>query len=352
MEATKNDVSQGVNQQASAEKIPMKREDIRALVLGIGFSLVFTGLIAWAGQFLDRSMLLPDQGASWYYWKLPEPTFWTRATAWGFYLAHQLTIWGLIYYAQTRVRKYTSGLHPVNIWALGASAFFILLHFAQTHLLYDGLAQDVSIWSSQVSVIILLVWILLMENRRRGLFLGKKLPISQQIISFARKYHGYYFAWATIYTFWYHPMESTPGHLVGFLYMFLLLLQGSLFLTRIHINRYWMLALEFSVLIHGTLVAVYQGNGIWPMFFFGFAGMFLITQMHGLGLPNWSKWGFFAAYIGGALLIYSQRGWNKLYELISIPLIEYLSVFVLALIIALIVRLVNWTVERRKISAA
>ena len=79
-----------------------------------------------------------------------------------------------------------------------------------------------------------------MENRRRGLFLGKKVPISQQMMSFARKYHGYYFAWATIYTFWYHPMEIPPGTW-WFLYMFLLLLQGSLFLTRIHINRYWML---------------------------------------------------------------------------------------------------------------
>ena len=243
--------------------------------------------------------------------------------------------------------KYTSGLHPVNIWALAANAVFILLHFAQTHLWYDGLAQDVSIWSSQISVIILLVWILLMENSRRGLFLGKTMPISKQIISFARKYHGYYFAWATIYTFWYHPMESTPAHLVGFLYMFLLLLQGSLFLTRIHINRYWMLALEFSVLIHGTLVAVYQGNGIWPMFFFGFAGMFLITQMHGLGLPTGQN-GDSLPLCGRSILIYSQRGWNKLYELISIPLIEYLSVFVLALIIALILRLVNWTVERRR----
>ena len=36
-------------------------------------------------------------------------------------------------------------------------------------------------------------------------------------------------------------------------------------------------------MIHGTLVAVMQGNGIWPMFLFGFAGIFVITQMHGLG---------------------------------------------------------------------
>lgn len=261
------------------------REDLRAMWEGILFSLLFTGLIAWAGQFIDRSMLLPDQGASWYYWKLPEPTFWTRATAWGFYLAHQFTIWRLIYYAQKHKLKYTGGLHKVNILALGANAFFILLHFVQTHLWYDGLAQDVSIWSSQISVIILLVWILLMENNRRDLILGKPMPIGKQVISFARKYHGYYFAWAILYTFWYHPMESTPGHLVGFLYMFLLMLQGSLFFTRIHVNRYWTFVQEFAVLVHGTMMAYFQGNGMWPMFFFGFAGLVVLTQMHGLRLP-------------------------------------------------------------------
>ena len=70
------------------------------------------------------------------------------------------------------------------------------------------------------------------------------MPIKQEIIRFARKYHGYFFAWATIYTFWYHPMDNTTGHLIGFFYMFLLLLQGSLFLTRIHVNKYWTVVQE------------------------------------------------------------------------------------------------------------
>jgi hypothetical protein len=154
---------------------------------------------------------------------------------------HQITFWSLIFYAQRHVKTYTKGLHPINVWALGLNAFFILLHFVQTHIWYDGLAQDVSVFSSQGSVILMLVAILLMENQRRGLFLGKKVSFAKQIGSFARKYHGYLFAWATVYTFWYHPMENTVSHLAGFLYMFLLLLQGSLFLTRIHINKWWTL---------------------------------------------------------------------------------------------------------------
>lgn len=314
----------------------------RWLWAGIAFSFVFTGIIWLAGGWLNGITRLPDQGPSWYYWKLAEPTFWTRASAWGLYLAHQITSWGLIYYAQTRVKRYTNGLHPVNMVALGVNALFIVLHFVQTHTLYDGLAQDVSIWSSQVSVIIMLVWVLLMENRRRGLAFGKRAPISKEIIEAARKYHGYIFSWAIIYTFWYHPMEASSGHLIGFLYMFLLLLQGSLFLTRIHVNRWWTLTLELMVLVHGTLVALMQAGvtGFWPMFFFGFLGIFIITQMHGLGLSLRTRWLLAGLYVAGVVGMYSWRGWNKIDEIIRIPVIDYLSVFVLAGIIWLVIRLV------------
>jgi hypothetical protein len=319
--------------EAKSETLSLRKRpesSVLALVGGILFSLAFTGLIWWAGQRLASIPHLPDQGAAWYYWKLPQATFWSRATSWGFYLLHQLTIWSLIYYAQTRVKAYTGGLRKVNLLALAANAFFILLHFVQTQVWYDGLAQDVSIFSSQGSVIVMLVWILLMENSRRGLFFGKKAPISKEIIRFARTYHGYVFAWAAIYTLWYHPMENSLGHLVGFLYMFLLMLQGSLFFTRIHINRWWTLTLEVLVLVHGTLVAVMQGNGLWPMFAFGFGGIFVMTQMHGLGLSRWARGLILAAYSGLALWVYNGRGWGNLNEIIRIPVIEYLAVFVLA----------------------
>jgi len=319
----------------------------RALWGGILFSLIFTGLIWWAGGRLDSIELLPDQGASWYYWKLPNPTFWSRLTAWGFYVLHQLASWGLIYYAQTRVGRYTKGLHKVNVVALGVNALFILLHFAQTHIWYDGLAQDVSIWTSQGSVILMLVVILLMENKRRGLFWGKKAPIPDDTMSFVRKYHGYVFSWAIVYTFWYHPMVATSGHLIGFFYMFLLMIQGSLFFTRLHINRWWMAVQEVFVLLHGTLVAVMQGNGLWPMFFFGFFGMLVITQMHGLPLKRWARWAILGLYVGGVLLTYSQVGWARLNEIVRIPVIEYLAVAVLALIITAGLRLAGWIRQRR-----
>lgn len=312
-----------------------------ALWGGIVFSLAFTGLIWLAGERLAQIPKLPDQGASWYYWKLPDPTFWTRATAWGFYLAHQFVIWGLIWLGQRRKLRYTDGLHRLNWIALGANAFFIGLHFLQSHIWYDGLAQDVSIWSSQASVAILLVWVLLMENDRRGMFFGRRMPLSKRITRFARRYHGYFFAWATIYTFWYHPMEATSGHLIGFFYMFLLLLQGSLFFTRIHLNRVWTFIQEVLVLAHGTLVAIMQGNGIWPMFAFGFGGVFIITQMHGLGLSRRWRALLLGIYIAAVFLVYSERGLAQLNEIVRIPVIDYLAVLILAGLIGLGIRIAD-----------
>ncbi|MEV0612328.1 hypothetical protein AB0I81_03320 [Nonomuraea sp. NPDC050404] len=308
----------------------------RTLLLGVAASAVITGLIWLLGGRLQGIDLLPDQGASWYYWKLPEPTFWTRLSAWTGYAAHQIAFWWLIYYAQTRVRRYTSGLHGVNIAALAVNTGFIVLHILQTHLFYDGLAQDVSIFSSQGSVILLLVVVLLMENKRRGLFVGRPAPLGKAVVDFARRYHGYLFSWAAVYTFWYHPAEGTSGHLIGFFYMFLLLLQGSLFLTRAHTNRWWTFTLEAMVAVHGTLVAVMTSgpDGAWPMFLFGFLGVFVITQMHGLGLPSAARWGLAGCYVAAALLVYGLRGdlMGAVAEPIRIPAIEYVLVGVLALL--------------------
>ncbi len=332
-------------------KPALSRIDLIALWGGILFSFLFTGAIWWAGGRLEAIPHLPDQGASWYYWKLPQPTISGRATAWTFYALHQVAIWGLIYLAQTKVLKYTTGLHKVNIAALAVNAFFILLHFVQTHLWYDGLAQDVSIWSSQASVVLLLVMVLLMENKRRGLFFGRKVPLSKQIVQFARKYHGYFFAWGIIYTFWYHPMEPTSGHLIGFFYMFLLMLQGSLFFTRIHLNRWWTLTQEILVAIHGTLVAVMNANNMWPMFFFGFAGIFVITQMHGLRLSLRSRGLILTLYIVGAFAVYAARDLRMLHQITWIPLIEYLAVFIVAGLIwagLWLAKLIGWNQDQVK----
>lgn len=332
-------MSQDARRTASARReqpAPIRAQT--ALWIGVGVSLAVTALI-WALDYrFDDLVLLPDQGASWYYWKLPEPTAITRATAWLGYTLHQLAFWWLIFKAQRARPAYTAELHGINIALLGMNTLFVFLHFLQTHLWYDGLAQDVSIWSSQWSVILLLVVVLLMEIPRRGLFFGRRPRFKAEIYRAVRKYHGYVFAWAIVYTFWYHPMVGPWSHLIGFFYMFLLMIQGSLVFTRSHLNRYWTVVLEVMVLFHGTLVAMQQGNDLWPMFFFGFAGIFVITQMHGLGLSAASRAVIGAAYVVLVIAVYSQRGWRYLNEIVRIPAIEYLSVFVLAGIVWLMIR--------------
>jgi hypothetical protein len=312
-----------------------------ALWGGIAFSVIFTGIIWVLGDRLQAFPKLPDQGPAWYYWKLADPTWITRLSAWGLYAIHQVIAWGLIYYAQTHIKKYTPGLHPINVIALAVNASFVVLHTLQTHLFYDGLAQDVSIFSSQGSVILMLVWILLMENKRRGMFFGRKAPISKSLVDFARKYHGYVFSWAIIYTFWYHPTENTMGHLLGYLYTFFLLLQGSLFFTRMHINRFWMVTQEVAVAVHGTLVAVQQGGTIWPMFLFGFAAIFVVTQMWGLGLPRWVKALIIALFVGSAAVVYWGQPMTSVLRIAAIPAIEYLSVGLLMIVVGIPILIYN-----------
>ncbi|MBN1640449.1 MAG: hypothetical protein JXA09_04365, partial [Anaerolineae bacterium] len=297
---------------------------------GIAVSALVT-LAYWGlGARLAGIPHLPDSGPSWYYWKLPAPETWARVTAWGFYLLHQFSFWAVIYAAQRQRARVGDGLAPYNIAALAINLFFALLRLLQTHVWYDGLAQDVSIWTSQGSVILMLIMILIMENGRRGLFFGKRVPMPRRAMRLVREYHGYVFAWATVYTFWYHPTEATSGHLIGFFYMFLLFLQGSLAHTRVHVKRGWTLFLEAFVLLHGTLVAVMQGNGLWPMFAFGFGGVLIVTQIWGLGLGRLVKGVLIALYVIAALIVYSQLGWVRLNEIVRIPLIEYALAFVLA----------------------
>jgi hypothetical protein len=165
-----------------------------------------------------------------YYWRLQSWGIGGAVTAWLGYILHQLWFWVIIYLAQreakTRADRYSTGLSKWNWIALGGNLFFHALHFIkvrfaeywrgfmqehyfnslvlqQTHIWYDALAQWVAVWSSQVSVVILLVWILLLENQDRGLFFGGRIPFRRDTFYYIRKHHGYVFAWGAIYTLWY-----------------------------------------------------------------------------------------------------------------------------------------------------
>ncbi|MDP6969302.1 MAG: hypothetical protein QGG88_09340 [Gammaproteobacteria bacterium] len=298
---------------------------------------VITASILFLEPLLRQIPLLPDAGAAWYYWQLPEPTWLTRASAWGGYLLHQLFIWSVIVWAQRHRNALADRhrLHAINYIALGGTLAFVALHYLQTALFYDGLAQDVSVFSSQASVVMLLVVVLIIETPRRGLIMGRGKSRFTNIRPILIRYHGYYFAWAITYTFWFHPMETTFGHLLGFFYTFMLFIQAGFIFTRVHTNRYWTLLLEVGVLVHGVSVALIAGQEFWPMFAFGFALIFMLTQMYGIDLNRFwriSLWLLFLLLLG---LVYSQRGWQYSSEILRIPVIDYVLVFILAAMINL-----------------
>ena len=141
-----------------------------------------------------------------------------------------------------------------------------------------------------------------------------------------RRYHGYYFSWAIIYTFWYHPVEMTSGHLAGFAYMMLLLLQCSLFFTRFHTNRWWTVSLEFLFVIHGSMVAYFimnqPGRAPWAYFLFGGMSTFLIIQMHGLGLSTKAKLAIAAPLVLGMVAFYIWIGAPG--EILGIPNLTFI----------------------------
>jgi hypothetical protein len=315
--------------------------------LGILACLLIMGIIVALGPYSSADMFVPDKGNLWYYWQLAEPDFWTRFSAWSLYGLHQLGIWALIAWAQIKRPGYTNTLHPVNVAAIVFNLLFVGLHILQTKVYYDGLAQDTSVLSSQFSVIFLLVFVLMMENSRRGLFFGHKIDFVEKPVGFLRRYHGYYFSWAIIYTFWFHPIEDNIGHLLGTFYILMLLLQGSMFFTRFHRDRMWTMLLEVFVLFHGAVVAYLTLAGPhWQMFLFGFLTLFVITQMHGIGLGRKARWGIVITYLLCVLITYWGRGLQFL-EVLRIPMAEFALVYLFAAFAWLPV---IWLAAKRKLS--
>jgi hypothetical protein len=280
------------------------------------FSTCFTILIWLLGPLLQPFLntLLPDQGASWYYWKLPARDFWTMMIVWIFYLGHQFAVWATIFQAKRNPKwifPKGNGLSNYNLAMFGINTVFVLLHLIQTHVWFDGLAQDVPIWTSQGSVIIMLALILIIENPRRGFFLGRKLgrPFTANIVKVFRRNHMYVIAWALVYTFWFHPMSYDPQLLSGFFYMFLLFTQMSLAYTRVHFDKKWIITLESYVAIHAVIVAIYntaffQSADMWPMFFSGFAFMFVFTYIYALKVKKLILYLVTISYIAFLIWLY------------------------------------------------
>lgn len=302
---------------------------VSAVVLTLAIYLIPTSI-----DDFYANPALNDTGGSYYFWKfLPEDKdTWARITAWGFFVLHFVTVGYLLQKMKKDPKERGKEYSKYNIALLLTNLIFILLHFIHTTIWYDALATDTPVWSSQGSVIVMLILILIMENRRRGLFFGKKMPFPKESVRFVMKHHGIYIALATTFTFWFHPMEFLWAHTIGFLYMFLLFIQMSLARTKMHQNIYWTFALEVTVLVHGTVVAFTTDNAPWAMFLFGFAAILVITQIYGVRAPKWLIHTTQGIFVLLALITYSgligDRTIADINEIFRIPVIDYVLVFV------------------------
>jgi len=309
----------------------------QVLAAGIGAGLICCALLARKGRSLPVAPTPYSDGHYIYRWVSQPPLTEARVSAWLLYSAHQATSWALIYAAQRRPRRYSREADLLNIAALGTHAAFVLAHYIQTQRYYDALASDVPIISSQNAVIAMLILIHIIENPRRGLAFGRPAPLPQELITFLRRYHGYLFSLAVVYTFWQHPMEPRLGHLIGFMYAFLLMTQQALVYTDLHVNPWWTTTLELMVAPHALQAAIVNRGDLLATFAFGLGAVYLITQMHGLHLPPRVRTGFYAAYVAAVALTYGKlRPTNNLYEVARIPALEYGTIALLGLLVYLL----------------
>ncbi len=323
---------------------PDARDAQALLWLGAGVSAAACLLMAYGARNLKITYTPHSGHPGDYRWISLHPSTAGRITAWAGYTAHQLGLWACIYIAQRQRLAYGAPLRPINWTALGINGAGVLLHYLHTKRYYDGLAADVPEGTALGSVAFMLMLTIVLETPRRGLAFGsRRVGLPKELIQLVRRYHGYLFSWAVIYTFWYHPMEPRTGHVMGFFHTLLLLIQASLPFTRAHLDRRWTVVLELMVLPHAVTTAVMNRNRLAPMFAFGFSGMALIAQMHGLGLSQRVKVGAYLAYGTALLGYYGRRGeLQRAIDVLRVPALEYGVVGILAALTLL------WRVAARR----
>ena len=302
----------------------------RYIFAGALVSAALTAVIGLTAANLSGFQIVGHTVAFAYPWRLTEPNALAHLTAWAGYLIHNILAWGIIYFAQRAKPKYSNDLRWFNWGMIAVNIIFGLLHVVQTQFFYDGLAQSVPEITALGSVAVMLMIIIILETPRRGLILGYKFKFKDSFMYIVRKYHSYVFTWAIIYDYWYHPTVGTFGHLMGFYYNFLIMVQATLLFNRAHLNKWWKFFLESFVLIHAVAVAIFQGQEMWPMFGFGFGAMVILTQMYGLGLNTWAKRGLAIGFIVVVVAYYTLSGNAAgMNEVLRIPIIDYAVIFLL-----------------------
>lgn len=307
------------------------QKTIKVFIGSLIGALILVSLIVMIDPLVSDVSLQPDTGASHYYWQLADRNQLNMMVVWSLFFAQFI---GNVILIKKRLadksREFTSGNRNLLLFNL----LFIVIHYIQSIIGYDGLAQDVSVFSSQYSVILVLVAILLIEIPRRGIIFGKKLKLGKSSTAILYAVHGFIFTFSIIYTFWFHPVINTIGHLFGFFYMFLLFIQIGFLKTKIHTNPKWIVCLEVLVAFHGASVAYFvQSSSLWAMFLFGFGFMFFATQISGLTKDKRKITVAQILFLLTVLIYYANTGITSVHQVLWIPIIEYGHVLVLYVVL-------------------
>jgi len=206
--------------------------------------------------------------------------WWHHVAPWAGYIPHQILALVLLGYVQSKSPKYSHRFRWFNWAFLLLNGFFIMLKYTQTSLTYNGLSMHLSLGWGVGTVAIYLCVVSCMYITTRGVCFGrcKRCKFWFKPSLFFKKYHGYYICFAIINDFWYHPFESTPGHLTGILNDLLLLWQMTGIYTHGHRNKYWCLMVECLVLPHSAFIAIDRGTGSSGTFGFGYFLVLVVTQ--------------------------------------------------------------------------
>lgn len=236
-----------------------------------------------------------------YPFRLAVTTIPSAVTPWICYLLHQFGQFYIIYKAKKAkavgLLEWTtaSEWNPYATAMLKLNVGMIMLHYLQTQLFYDGLASTFPEISTLFAGVSSILVAFVFKVQRRGLIFGWTPEYGRELLyeftTAMREYHGYFASFGIVLTFWHHCMESTYAHLTGFIHIFLLFWQSSLLYQNQHRNQYWALLLEMWILVHGSVVAYYQGyidGALYLMFFTSFTLLFLMGPLY--GIPFVKEW--------------------------------------------------------------
>ena len=188
------------------------------------------------------------------------------------------------------------------------------------------------------AVFLALTVALLMQQTERGIVFGFSLNSQTLTLltNVVRRFHGYVFIWAIVFTFWYHPVEAGIEHLSGFFIILLFTIQACLMYTTAHLGVVWRTLLELQMLFHAVLAEIHRTHrDIWKMFVSGSLAVFVITQMHAFPLTFLNKSVISLAYILLLYFLYYRSSKGRWKEIFNFPVSYYF--FVIAIYIALYV---------------